>query len=252
MKAEHEEVVAPKVNLGALERVASIAGGAALIAYGLRRRARFGNSVAWFGGSLVVRGLSGWCGLYALFGVDRSGRGEAMQGNLGVKVEREMVFEEPAEKLYAFWRDFRNLPTIMPHVESVSVYPDGRSHWRVKGPLGAAFEWDARIINDVPNEVIAWRTEEGARVQHAGSVRFERLTGDGTLVRVSLQYHPPGGELAHLVTALFGADPGVRIEDDLMRLREAMARANEDRDGMQPATTSALGYQGPNAPRPAR
>ena len=251
MKGEHE-VVAPKVNLGAFERLASIAGGAALMAYGLRRGARGGKSIVWLGGSLFLRGFSGWCALYSVLGIDRSGRGEAMQGNLGVKVEREMVFEEPPEKLYAFWRDFRNLPSIMPHVESVSVYPDGRSHWRVKGPLGRTFEWDARIINDLPNEVIAWRTEEGARVEHAGSVRFERLTGDATLVRVSLQYHPPGGELAHLVTALFGADPGERIQDDLTRLREAMARAHEDRDGMQPATASALGYRAPEAPRPAK
>lgn len=251
MKAEHE-VVAPKVNLGPFERLASIAGGAALMAYGLRRGARGGRSIAWLGGSLFLRGFSGWCALYSVLGIDRSGREEAMQGNLGVKVEREMVFEEPPEKLYAFWRDFRNLPSIMPHVESVSVFPDGRSHWRVKGPLGTAFEWDARIINDLPNEVIAWRTEEGARVEHAGSVRFERLTGDATLVRVSLQYHPPGGELAHLVTALFGADPGERIQDDLMRLREAMARAHEDRDGLQPATASALGYRAPEAPRPAK
>ncbi len=251
MKGEHE-VVAPKVNLGAFERLASIAGGAALMAYGLRRGARGGKSIAWLGGSLFLRGFSGWCALYSVLGIDRSQRGEAMQGNLGVKVEREMVFEEPPEKLYAFWRDFRNLPSIMPHVESVSVYPDGRSHWRVKGPLGRTFEWDARIINDLPNEVIAWRTEEGARVEHAGSVRFERLTGDATLVRVSLQYNPPGGELAHLVTALFGADPGERIQDDLTRLRDAMARAHEDRDGMQPATASALGYRAPEAPRPAK
>jgi uncharacterized membrane protein len=89
-------------------------------------------------------------------------------------------------------------------------------------------------------------------VEHAGSVRFERQPGDATLVRVSLQYNPPGGELAHLVTALFGADPGERIEEDLLRLKEAMARANEDRDGLQPATASALGYHAPHAPSSAK
>ena len=249
MKAERE-TVAPKINLGAWERMASIGGGAALIAYGLkRRRSRGGLSLAWLGGSLVLRGISGWCALYGLLGIDRSEAGVATRGNLGVKVERSMVFDEPPEKLYAFWRDFRNLPSIMPHVESVSCFPDGRSHWRVKGPMGSKLEWDAQIINDRPNEVIAWRTDEGARVEHAGSVRFERQPGGGTLVRVSLQYNPPGGELAHLATALFGADPGERIDEDLLRLKEALARATEDRDGLQPATASALGYREPDAPR---
>jgi uncharacterized membrane protein len=82
-------------------------------------------------------------------------------------------------------------------------------------------------------------------VEHAGSVNFEARPDGTTFVRVQLQYDPPGGELAHMVTALFGADPGARIEEDLGRLKEALGRAHEDRDGPQPATASALGYQPP-------
>jgi uncharacterized membrane protein len=125
------------------------------------------------------------------------------------------------------------------------VYPDGRSHWVVKGPAGTTLEWDAEVINDKPNELIAWRTVPGARVDHAGSVRFEPQAGGGTLVRVSLQYNPPGGELAHLVSALFGADPGERIQEDLERLKDALGRANEDRDGLQSTTADTLGYRRP-------
>jgi uncharacterized membrane protein len=240
------------MNLGTVERIASIAGGAALVAYGLRRRSRGGLSLATAGGSLILRGLSGWCALYGVLGIDRADSGEGKRGNLGVKVERAMLFDEPPEKLYTFWRDFRNLPTIMPNIEAVTVYPDDRSHWTVKGPAGTTLEWDAEIINDRPDELIAWQTIGGTRVDHAGSVRFERQPGDRTLVRVSLQYNPPGGELAHMVTTLFGADPGERIEEDLMRLKDAMARAQEDRDGLQPATASALGYRAPDVTGPAK
>jgi uncharacterized membrane protein len=74
-------------------------------------------------------------------------------------------------------------------------------------------------------------------------VRFEPSHDGGTLVRVSFQYDPPGGELAHMVSTLFGEDPGARIEEDLVRLKEAMERAHEDRDGLQPASASALGYK---------
>ncbi len=255
MKALILESVLPKIfnpkkrNLGNVERVASIAGGALLLAYGLRRRSRAGLSLAWTGAGLVYRGVSGWCALYQTLGIDRVGEGQAgagTQGNLGVKVERAMMFDEPAEKLYAFWREFRNLPTIMPNVESVTEGPGGRSHWVVKGPAGTTIEWDAEIINDKPNELIAWHTAPGARVEHAGSVRFEPKPGGGTLVRVSLQYDPPGGELAHMVSALFGGDPGERIEEDLTRLKEALGRAGEDRDGLQSATADALGYQRPD------
>jgi uncharacterized membrane protein len=130
----------------------------------------------------------------------------------------------------------------MPNVESVTVQSDTRSHWVVKGPMGAKLEWDAVVINDKPNELIAWRTE-GARVESAGSVRFEPRPDGSTLVRVALQYSPPGGELAHMISTVFGEDPGVRIDEDLARLKEAMGRAHEDRDGLQPASANALGYQ---------
>jgi uncharacterized membrane protein len=231
------------INVGDGERIASITLGAGMLAFGLLRRSRAGWGLALIGAGLAYRGLSGNSLLYRALGIDRAGE---TRGNLGVKIEREVSIEEPAEKLYRFWRDVRNLPTIMPNVESVTTLSDTRSHWVVKGPMGTNLEWDAVIINDKPNELIAWRTE-GARVESAGSVRFEARPDASTLVRVSLQYNPPGGELAHMLSALFGEDPGARIEEDLMRLKEAMGRAHEDRDGIQPASANALGYQ-PKSP----
>ena len=244
MQLTHKEQpsTTQSVNVGHGERIGSIVLGSGLVAFGLIRRSRAGWSLAATGATLLYRGLSGNCALYHALGIDRANDEEGRRGNLGVKVEREMSIEEPAAKLYRFWRDFRNLPTIMPNVESVTVQSDTRSHWVVKGPMGTTLEWDAEIINDKPNELIAWRTD-GARVESAGSVRFEPRPDGGTLVRVSLQYNPPGGELAHMISALFGEDPGVRIEEDLARLKEAMERAHEDRDGLQPASARALGYQ---------
>lgn len=227
------------VNVGHVERMASIAVGSGLLALGLLRRSRMGWSLAAAGVALLYRGLRGHCAVFRALGLDRATDEQGRRGNLGVKVEREASIEESAEKIYGFWRDFRNLPLIMPNVESVTVQSDTRSHWIVKGPIGTRFEWDAEIINDKPHELIAWRTA-GSLVEHAGSVRFEAKPEGGTLVRVSLQYHPPGGELTHMVAALFGEDPGVRIEEDLTRLKDSLALTHEDRDAQQSATIDAL------------
>jgi uncharacterized membrane protein len=235
------------VNVGHGERIASIILGSGLMASGLLRRSRTGWTLAATGAALLYRGLSGNCVVYRALDIDHTSDEEGRRGNLGVKVEREVSIEEPPEKLYRFWRDFRNLPIIMPNIESVTVQSNTRSHWAVKGPMGATFEWDAEIINDKPNELIAWRTE-GAHVESAGSVRFEPRPDGSTLVQVSLQYNPPGGELAHMISGLFGEDPGVRIEEDLTRLKEAMGRAHEDRDGLQPVSAKTLGYKwGPSS-----
>jgi len=233
------------VNVGHKERLASVLAGSGLLALGLFRRSRSGWALAGTGAMLLYRGLRGQCAVYRALGIDRSGAEEGRRGNLGVRVERAVSVEEPAEKVYRFWRDFRNLPLIMANLESVSVQSPTRSHWVAKGPVGTSVEWDAEIINDKPNELIAWRAE-GSLVEHAGSVHFEPRPDGSTLVRVSLQYDPPGGELAHMITTLFGEDPGPRIEEDLTRLKEAMGRAHEDRDGLQPATVDALGYQPPS------
>jgi uncharacterized membrane protein len=230
------------INIGQVERVLSVSVGAALVVVGLALRSRRGLGLAFTGAGLAYRGLSGQCPIYQALGFNCAEGQDTTSGNLGMKVERSAPIDAPPDRLYAFWRDFRNLPIVMPNVERVDVLSDTRSHWVVKGPLGTTLEWDAEIINDVPNQRIGWRTASGARVEHAGSVRFEPRADGGTLVWVTLQYNPPGGEFTHMVSQLFGEDPGKRLEEDLERLREAFGRAHEDRDGLQPTTADALGY----------
>ena len=237
-----QRISTSSINVGSVERVASVVGGAALVAFGLMRRSRSGLGLAATGGMMLYRGLGGNCLLYRALGINRAGSGDEQVGQLGVKLEREIHVDEQPEKVYAFWRDLRNLPIIMPNLESVQVLSEHRSHWRVKGPAGMIFEWTAEIINDKPNELIAWQTEPGARIAHAGSAHFVPSPGGGTIVRVSLQYDPPGGELTHMLTRLLGADPSRRIDEDLERLREAFGRAGQDRDGLQSASADALGY----------
>lgn len=241
MQTAHGEQPSTKqsVNVGHGERMASIAVGSGLLALGLPRRSPIGWSLAVTGAALLYRGLRGYCAVFHALGIDRATAEQGRRGNLGVKVERAVSMEESAEKIYGFWRDFRNLPLIMPNVESVTVRSATRSHWVVKGPMGSRIEWDAEIINDKPHELIAWRTV-GSRVEHAGAVHFEARPDGGTLVRMALQYHPPGGELMHMVAALFGEDPGARIEEDLTRLKDALAHAHEDRDAQQTASIEAV------------
>lgn len=145
------------------------------------------------------------------------------KGNLGIKVDKAVTVAESPGGLYRFWRKLENLPHIMSNVESVRTIDDRRSHWAVKAPGGTRIEWDAEIINDIPGELIAWRTLEG-QVAHAGSVRFEPTVDGQTRIRVSLQYDPPAGELGHGVAALLGADAGRQIAQDLDTFKMAWER----------------------------
>ena len=59
------------INVGKLERVASILGGAALAAWALKRRSKGTMGLALAGLPLVWRGATGHCALYDRMGIDR-------------------------------------------------------------------------------------------------------------------------------------------------------------------------------------
>ena len=149
-----------------------------------------------------------------------SGSGQKEQA---VDVKRTITINKSPEELYRFWRNFENLPRFMNHLEAVQVTGDRRSHWKAKAPAGTTVEWDAEITEDRPNEMIAWRSIEGADVDNAGSVRFVPAPGGrGTEVRVELRYDPPGGVIGAAIARLFGEEPAQQVADDLRAFKQVM------------------------------
>ena len=140
-----------------------------------------------------------------------------------VRTKRSVTVNKSPENCYAFWREFENLPQFMRHLESVTVIDERRSHWKAKAPAGHSVEWDAETTEDRPNELISWRSTEGADVFNAGTVRFERAPGGrGTEVRVELEYKPPLGKLGSKVAMLFREEPGQQVMDDLRHFKQVM------------------------------
>ncbi|MGI8495920.1 MAG: SRPBCC family protein [Pyrinomonadaceae bacterium] len=214
-----------KENVGKNERILSAVGGGALAFYGFKRGGWSGILAAIAGGSLIKRGVTGYCEIYDALGTgsaEEHNKNVSVEGGAGVKVEESVIVNKSAEEIYRFWRNFENLPRVMSHLESVTADDDGRkSHWIAKAPLGQTVEWDAEIINDHPNEMIAWRSLENSQVANAGSVHF-RETGNGTEVRVVLKYDPPGGKIGAAVAKLFGEEPEQQITEDLRRFKSLM------------------------------
>lgn len=134
----------------------------------------------------------------------------------------------PAAQAYAWWRGLTNLASIMPDVESVTPV-DGSTtvtHWKVHGPLGKTVEWDATIVEDVPDARIAWATEHssGLDVKNSGAVRFDDH-GATTGVEVSLAYDPPAGILGEAVATLF-ANPQKKVEEAVAAFKATIEAAS--------------------------
>jgi uncharacterized membrane protein len=141
----------------------------------------------------------------------------------GFHVSRSITINRSPQELYTFWRDFSRLPQFMYHLQEVRVIDDRRSHWKTSAPAGMQVEWDAQIIEDRPNELIAWRAINNAEVPNSGMVRFEPLPNHrGTVVHVEIDYDPPGGQLGRLVAKLFGEEPRQQIKGDLQRFKQVI------------------------------
>ena len=140
-----------------------------------------------------------------------------------VHIQTSIAINKTPEELYAFWRDFKNLPIFMKNLVSVTEIDRWNSHWVAKGLGGARVEWDAEVYNEEENKLISWRSLENADIVNAGSVRFEKAPeGHGPYVRVTVNYNPPAGKLGATLAQLLGTEPLQLIKEDLRRLKQLM------------------------------
>jgi uncharacterized membrane protein len=158
-----------------------------------------------------------------------------------MQAKTAITINRPVEEVYRFWRDLTNLPSFMHHLASVEVTGSGRSHWTANAPAGRAVDWDAEIVEDKPNQRLAWRSLDGSQVTNSGWVSFTPAPGDGgTEVRVELSYDPPGGALGKVVAKLFGEEPQQQVTDDLRRLKQVLETGEVVRSEGSPEGTRTL------------
>ncbi len=207
-----------------MERTVSLIGGGTLVALGLVRRSWLSLPLALVGGGLMWRAVNREHeGEMVEMGEKGTPTSAVVRHGHGICVEKAITINRSPEELYQWWHNLQNLPQCLEFLDSVTMLDERRSHWVAKAPPDTQIEWDAEIINDIPNELIAWRSVDGSEVRNAGSVHFDRAPdGRGTRVKVELEYEPPAGKLGAAVAKLFGKEPSQMIYTDLRHLKELM------------------------------
>jgi uncharacterized membrane protein len=199
------------------ERLGSLIMGGALVLTGLSQRSLRSALLAMAGGGLAYNGALGEKKLEDIV-IDATGL------NQEVRVEKTVTIQNRSpEELYQFWRNFENLPIFMKYLKSVNMINERRSRWIAEAPFGNRITWDAEIITDQANQLIAWTSIEGADLDNSGFVRFKPVPGDrGTEVKVVLAYKAPGGALTVALAKIFGEEPEQQVSDDLRRFQMLM------------------------------
>lgn len=192
-----------------VQRWGGLIGGSTLAVIGLSRRTKTGLALAAAGGAL------------AYFGA----KAHAIPKQLIAR--SSVVVNCSPREAFDFWRKFENLPLFMLHLESVKVFDNDRSMWTALGPLGRRIQWNAQIVAERRNELIAWRSLPDSDIAVDGFVEFQELPASrGTLVSTNILYMPPAGALGAAVAKMLGKDPHFLILQDLRRFK-ALIEAGE-------------------------
>jgi uncharacterized membrane protein len=236
------------VNVGRPERIASDILGAGIVLAAFNRRGWW-RAATVAGGLLLLRGLTGRSAVYRLLRVSSADLGHGA----GVRAEAVVTVNAPVPRVYDFWRDLTNLPKVMRHLRAVDPVGHGLSHWVAEAPGGRTLEWDAEIIDQRENEVIAWRSTPGGDLEHAGSVRFREAPGGrGTEVHVNLRYVPKGGTFGFLTARALSSVTDQRLAEELRHFKsfletgevvttEGQTSGRETHERPVPVTATSLG-----------
>jgi len=202
------------------ERWLALGSGALLLLTAGSRTSRARGWYALASAPLLYRGLTGRWPLHVHNGSDTR---SALGGDRGLHARESIRLERPVDEVYRYWRRLDNLPAFMSHLIRVTETSDRTSHWVAKGPAGLSVEWDAEIIHEESNSILAWRSLAGSDVLTAGSVQFDTVRdGRSTQVSVHLQYAPPAGKAGALIASLFGRNPAQTIREDLRRFKQLL------------------------------
>lgn len=129
------------------------------------------------------------------------------------RVEKSIVVDRPLRTVYDQWTQFEEFPRFMEGVEEVHQLDATTLHWRARVG-GKVEEWTAEIVQQIPDQQIAWRHVRGA--VSSGVVTFTPLEENGCRVTLAMEYDPQG-----LVEKIGDALGFVsrRVEGDLERFK---------------------------------
>jgi uncharacterized membrane protein len=227
-KVNQNPVVMEKLNnfsvtksdktIGDIEKAVSIIGGAYLLYDALKKDKKSILEMA-AAGFMIYRGIKGFIASNS----NNRLKTPARHHDSNINIHTRMIVKRPAGEVYNFWRHLGNLPLFMGHLESVTVFSDTLSEWKVRLPgLGSEVSWKAEIVAEEPNRFIGWRSLPDSVVRHAGKVEFKDAGELGTYVHIVFSYHAPMGHAGHEIASLLNPVFEKMVRNDVLGFKRYM------------------------------
>lgn len=129
-------------------------------------------------------------------------------------INKSITVNIPLTETYNQWTQFKEFPHFMEGVKEVKQLDEKHLHWKAE-IAGKSEEWNAEITEQIPDQLIAWRSTAGAK--NSGMIHFYSKGSNQTEVTLDINYEPDGlieniGDFLGLVSA--------RLSGDLVRFKE--------------------------------
>jgi len=136
------------------------------------------------------------------------------------KIEGSVTIRRPVIEVFAFYRDFKNLPTFLGDVMSIEDTGPATSRWTIQGPLGIRAHWTVRVTEEHTNELIRYETGSAPGLRTSWEIYFATPREGETEVREVMK--APLGRLGRAALALIGKFPAEEVASNLRRLKQVM------------------------------
>lgn len=203
-----------RVNVGTAERIFMVAAGSYLLYRALKKKDQKKVAEGITGGTMLFRGISGYCPAY-----DALDKSNIVKGD-NISVNASLTINKPVNEVYEAWRNLEQHPVFMKHLDSVVEESKFISSWKAKLPGGiASVGWKAEILMDEPGKILSWHSLPGSAVQNAGKVKFED-NGASTRIDVTISYHAPLGKPGELAAKLLNGKFQQMLQSDIENFKE--------------------------------
>lgn len=205
----------PSVRAAAVGRAAIGLLGGAILIQGLKRRSLVSALLALPAAELIREGVTGQGTILRALGLARD---EALPEVL--EVRRTLTILRSPDELHALLREPETLQRLVEPMFRFVQEDETEASWRYEGPFGIRLAWRTRLVEERPNQALAWIAQPGALVPHEVSIRFRPAARDGgTEVTLRLRLLPPAGSLGAMAANRFEKLTGILAQKALRRFK---------------------------------
>jgi uncharacterized membrane protein len=200
-------------NVSLIERILMITSGSYLLYKGLSQTKKNIGKIT-SGGAMLLRGITGFCPFY-----DVVNQWKNAKASNNINITTNTLINKPISEVYAFWRNFENLPHFMNHLKSIKVIDDKQSEWTAKGSGGLGkITWTAEIIKDEEDKILSWKSKRNEKVQTFGQVVFKPI-GNTTEIDITISYQAPFGTAGRNAAKFLNPDFEKIVKDDVQNAK---------------------------------